>query len=125
MITLPGGAAADITLENFVWSDQFEWARVAQQIEPALNGAQHIENTLLTVGRPITLISSLEPAALFQKIENHMQSNMSSFVININGANYTVAWLHNPLAVTAKPHKQYSDAQPDNFIDVTLTLITV
>jgi len=121
MITLPG----DITLDNFIWSDKFNWSPVAQQIEPALNGAQHIENTLLTVGRPITLISNLESAVLFLKLDNHMKSNLDSFVIDINGTNYTVAWLHNPLAVTAKPHKHYSDAEPDNFIDVTLTLITV
>jgi hypothetical protein len=114
-----------LTLSNFIWSDQFNYASVAQQIEPALNGASHIENTKLTAGRPITLTSDIEPAALFKSILSHSDTTLDKFAININGTDFNVMWLYNPIAVTGKPHQSYSDSEPDYFQDIILTLVTV
>ncbi len=116
---------ATFTLTEFYWADEFEFSPVKQQQERALNGATHIESALVTTGRPITLKSDLESASLFVQLQNHANTNQDPFNLTINGTVYSVIWLHAPLAVTGKPFESFVDAQPDNFTDISLTLITV
>ncbi len=113
------------TLSHFIWRDQFAWSGVVQQQERALNGAPHIESTLIQVGRPITLVSDMETFTLFAQLQSHAVSNQTPFAIDINGTSYNVIWLHNPIAVAGEPVSQFSDDNPDHFKNVVLTLITV
>jgi hypothetical protein len=46
-------------LEDFLWTDRFSWSPVVQHIERALNGAQHVEPSVVSQGRPITLASAV------------------------------------------------------------------
>lgn len=115
---------SSITLTNFVWLDQYEFSGVVQQQERALNGAPHIENTLVSVGRPITLFSDIEDADLFKALQAHALANQAPFNMNINGTTHSVIWRHLPQAVSGKPIARFSDGEPEYFEKITLTLQT-
>jgi hypothetical protein len=113
------------SLPHFFWSDRFDFSGVVQQQERALNGALHIEHSLITTGRPITLHSDLEDADLFMQLQAHAAANQEPFTLSINGIDYNVAWLHKPIAVKGMPYPDYSDADPAYFENITLQLHTV
>ncbi|WP_440053377.1 hypothetical protein ACSLBF_10550 [Pseudoalteromonas sp. T1lg65] len=114
----------NIQLDNAVWTDEYDYQAVTEQTERALNGAQHIEKTLI-VGRPITIESVLEPAALYIALFEHSQTKLAEFVITIRGTSYTVVWNHNQKPVTGSPLQYFSDSTPTHFENITLRLKTV
>ncbi|MDK1288490.1 hypothetical protein [Pseudoalteromonas umbrosa] len=111
--------------DQFVWTDEFNYQSVAEQTERALNGAQHIEKTTIPVGRAITLWSQQESYDVFKALFDFAQSQLSAFQITIRGAIHTVVWDHTQQPVTGTEIKQYSDAPPDAFENVTLKFKTV
>lgn len=112
-------------LDEFVWANRFEWLGVVQTIERALNGAQQIENVVVSQGRPIVLTSAIETLQLFELLQTHAQSNQDPFVLSINGVNFDVVWHHENIAVSGTPILNFSDEDPTHFQDVKLSFITV
>ena len=112
-------------LDEFIWANRFEWVGVVQTIERALNGAQQIENVVVSQGRPIALTSSMEEFAVFEALQNHAASNQGAFTLTINGTAYNVVWHHESLAVSGEPVIDYSDVDPTHFQNVKLNFITV
>ena len=112
-------------LDNFVWSNKYDWTGVVQQKTRTLTGAMIIEPTKTAVGRPITLTSHLEKNAIFQTLKNHSMTETGQFTIDINGTQYSVVWLHENIAFSGKPISNYSDQEPDFFSDISLKLMTV
>ena len=110
-----------ILLDNFMWVDEFAAVPVAASEKRALNGAPHIEKTLLT-DRPATFYCQLVPAALFKQVLNHAQTQLESFALNVRGTNYTAVWEHAINPIAGEPLEAYTDAEPDYFSDVTLKL---
>lgn len=113
------------SLEHYVWQDRFSWSGIFQQEERALNGDQHIEPSVVTVGRPITLLRDVEEFAVFNTLHAHSIANQEAFMLTINGTDYNVIWIHRPLAVSGQPINNFSDADPTHFSEVKLTFITV
>ncbi|TMP23781.1 hypothetical protein [Pseudoalteromonas ruthenica] len=118
-------AFAGFSFSNMTWANRFAWSGVVQQYERGCNGAQHIESTLVDVGRPITFVGEVEPAGPILNVIEHSRTTLGPFTLTINGVNYQVKWHHNPVAVNATPLKNYSDADPDHFEKVELHFITV
>tara|TARA_B100002049_G_C16078812_1_gene376311 strand:- start:782 stop:1144 length:363 start_codon:yes stop_codon:yes gene_type:complete len=112
-------------LENFVWLNEFDYLPVAEQTELALNGAQHIEKTLIPLGRPIHLHSDMEQASAFKPIFEHAQTTLNAFEISIRGTVFNVVWDHSQKAVESTPHTHFSDAEPTHFTNINLRLKTV
>ena len=112
-------------LDNFVWLDEFDHVPVVEQTERALSGEQHIEKTRLPDGRPITLFSEMESAAVFKPLLLHAQTTLTAFEITVRGTVFNVVWDHSNKAVTSKPAVYFSNAEPTNFENITLRLKTV
>lgn len=115
---------SSFTLDDFLWVDRFEWSPVVQKIERALNGAQHVEPSVISQGRPITLATEILDFATFEALQTHASANQDVFTMTINGTNYDVLWLHQPKAVSGEDWEKYSDRDPEHMTDVTLTFIT-
>ncbi|CAM4177452.1 hypothetical protein [Pseudoalteromonas byunsanensis] len=114
----------NIQLDNAVWTDEYDYQGVAEQTERALNGAQHIEKTAI-VGRPITIESALEAAALYIALFEHSQTELAAFDITIRGTTFNVVWDHSQKPVTGSPLQYFSDSEPTHFENITLRLKTV
>ncbi|MEI8642734.1 hypothetical protein P4S60_10350 [Pseudoalteromonas sp. Hal040] len=112
-------------LDNFVWLNEFDYLPVVEQTERALNGAQHIEKTLVPLGRPIHLYSDFETASTFKPLLEHAQSTLDAFEISIRGTLFTVVWDHTQKAVESTPHTHFSDTEPTHFTNINLRLKTV
>ena len=112
-------------LDNFVWLNEFDYVPVAEQVERALNGAQHIEKTLIPKGRPINLYSDFEAASVFMPLHVHAQTTLTAFEITIRGTVFNVVWDHSQNPVEAVPHTHFSDAAPSHFQNINLRLKTV
>jgi hypothetical protein len=112
-------------LDNFVWLDEFDYLPVAEQTERALNGAQHIEKTLIPQGRAINLYSDFEAASVFNPLLVHAQTTLAAFEITIRGTLFNVVWDHSQKAVEAVPHAHFADAAPTHFQNINLRLKTV
>ncbi|WKD23720.1 hypothetical protein NDQ71_01045 [Pseudoalteromonas sp. KG3] len=113
------------SLDNFVWLNEFDYLPVAEQTERALNGAQHIEKTLIPQGRPINLYSDFEAASVFTPLYEHAQTTLTAFEITIRGTVFNVVWDHSQKAVEAVPHTHFSDSAPTHFQNINLRLKTV
>jgi len=113
------------SLDNFVWLNEFDYLPVAEQTERALNGAQHIEKTLIPAGRPIELYSDFEAANVINPLYQHAQTTLEAFAITIRGTAFNVVWDHTQKAVEATPHAHYADAAPMHFQNINLRLKTV
>ncbi|WP_304635542.1 hypothetical protein [Pseudoalteromonas sp.] len=112
-------------LDNFVWLNEFDYLPIAEQTERALNGAQHIEKTLIPLGRPIHLYSDLELASTFKPLFEHAQNTLDAFEISIRGTLFNVVWDHAQKAVECTPYAHFSDAEPTHFTNINLRLKTV
>ncbi|KAF7787201.1 hypothetical protein PRUB_a4080 [Pseudoalteromonas rubra] len=112
-------------LEQFVWTDEFNYLAVTEQSERALNGATHTEKTAIPVGRPITLQSDLESATIYKALFEHAKGTLTDFPISIRGTDYQVMWDHSQQPVTGTPVALFSDAESEHFQDVILKLKTV
>lgn len=113
-----------IELPHAVWTDEHDYQAVAEQTELALNGASHIEKTLLP-GRPITIESVLEAASSYIALFDHSRTTLTTFDISIRGTVYTVVWDHSKKPCTGSAVSYYSDAEPDFFENITLRLKVV
>jgi len=111
-------------LANYTWQNRFAWSGVFQQVERALNGAQHVEPTVVTQGRPITLTCAIEDFSVFNDLANHALATQTEFTLTINGTDFTVIWLHEPVAVNGEPVINFSDAEPSHMQNVKLNFIT-
>lgn len=112
-------------LDNFTWLDEIDYIPVAEQAERALNGAQHIEKTLIPLGRPINLYSDFEQASVVNPLLDHAKTTLDAFEITIRGMVFNVVWDHTQKAVEATPHTYFSDAAPTHYQNVNLRLKTV
>ncbi|TMO54087.1 hypothetical protein [Pseudoalteromonas phenolica] len=111
--------------EQFVWADEFAYTLIAEQKEYALNGAAHIEKTAKVADRPITLVSIIESADVFNELFNFGQTQLDPFIVNIRGSDYSVTFDHSEQPVIGQPIQIYSDTTPDFFENVTIKLRTV
>ncbi|KAA1165484.1 hypothetical protein EU508_00695 [Pseudoalteromonas fuliginea] len=112
-------------LDNFVWLDELDYSAVAEQSERALNGAQHIEKTIIPAGRSINLYSDFEAASVFNPLFEHANTTLSQFEITIRGTVFNVVWDHSQKAVEGTPHTHFSDSAPTYFQNINLRLKTV
>lgn len=113
-----------ITLENFVWQNQRTRSNVAAKERRAMNGALKVSVTKLNE-LPITLQADLEPAAIFEQLHAHSESNLGSFNLTVQGQTLSVRWDYTKGAVTGQPYRAYSDAAPDYYQNIQLFLVTV
>lgn len=120
MITL-----ASQQLPHAVWVNEYNYVGVAEHSERALNGAAHIEKTLIPNGQPITIISEMESAAVFSALLHHARNTLSAFTINIKNQPLEVVWAHEQGAIEGTPVANYSDNAPEHFTDIKLHLKTV
>ncbi|OUL59268.1 hypothetical protein [Pseudoalteromonas ulvae] len=125
MITLTNATAQTITLDQFVWRDEFAAFGIVEQTERALNGAPAIEKTAVSVGRPITLFSEMEDAALVEQLLSSANTELGTVTLNVRGTNIAATWDHAQSPVEVTPHQLYCDAKPNHFTQITLRFKTV
>jgi hypothetical protein len=119
---------------GLVWSDEFAWTPVAQNMDRTLTGALVIEEATKTAGRPITLTGSHAGAdytalvARGQAYRGFSSLNALKTALMASGATFTLT-LHDartftvvprqdadgPLSVESMPaYKDFAPADPDN-----------
>lgn len=58
MLTLFDGDATTITLpDSMEWVDEYDWTDVKQDIQPTVGGSLVVSESVVSAGRPITLVS--------------------------------------------------------------------
>ena len=118
--------ASNILLNNFTWLNEFEFFDVVQSLERALNGTPTIEHSVITNGRKITLVSSLEESELYKSLVQHSTENVGvSFLLNIHGIDYNVAWDYETAPTAAETLNSFSDESAAYAKNIKLSFITV
>lgn len=120
-VTLGGIALPD----DIVWLDEFAHQQVGQARERTLTGAQVIEETALTAGRPITLGGGVWVArSMVLALRTLAADAAETHTLDLRGDAYSVA-LVRPNPMTATPVVRYANPEAADFYDITLRLITV
>lgn len=130
MITLAGVELPG----DLEWLDEYDWSPVTQQIEPATDGALHIEESALLAGRPITLgpsgnsniwISRATADALRALlIVPRGQEDAMALVLE-DEREFNVLFRHGDKGMEARPVMYMAPSAPDDRYTLTLRLMAV
>lgn len=134
VITLSDGTTTLVLDPDLAWTDEFDWAQVAQAIERSLTGALIVDVGVLDAGRPITLAPPadnaawMSRAALAQLRTWEAMPNLA-LTINLRGTAFNVVFRrHDGLPIEAHPVVFVADPLPGGFGDwylVTLRFMEI
>ncbi|PSD34586.1 hypothetical protein C7E16_14460 [Acinetobacter radioresistens] len=119
--------------DGFLWSDEFDWNGIEQNIKPAIDGTPIIQEGKWKSGRPITLTADKNMAWL----KRHIVSQLKDFSL-LQGENFILAFEyphdrrqfnvkfhHAANAIEARPVKDHPSVSEDDYYNVTLRFIEV
>lgn len=120
MITLDG-----INLTNFVHANPYDYNPNVADLTYTASGGLLVELSTKLSGKPILLVSDMEPTALFEQVFNHANNNLNTFVLDLNGNATTVMWDFTKTPVSATPLQNFADNKPDYVTNINLHLIEI
>lgn len=124
MITLDG-----IELpQDLEWQDEFDWTPVAQDAERSLSGKLVVEESAMTLGRPITLFGGegacWVPRSLIVSLQA-LKVAGQVMTLDYHGTTYSVMWRHGDRPLEAKPVVRIRNPGDDHKYILTLRLMEV
>lgn len=126
MTTLSDGTTTLNLSDDLVWTDEFAWRPVAQQVDRSVTGALLIQTAALTAGRPITLASDATSGWLTRAQVDQMATWAAivgrTLTLVLRGTTYSVAF---SAAFDATPVVQYSDVLSTDHYTAIVRFITV
>ena len=119
--------------DGFLWSDEFDWKPVEQNIERAVDGALIVQEGKKKSGRPITLSASdgqgwIKRSSLsILKDWSALQAEQFTLVFEYphDTRQFNVIFNHAEGAIDAEPVKGFPTVSEDDFYKVTLKFIEV
>lgn len=118
-----------ITLsDGLLWSDEFDYTPVKQNIKTMLDGSQLIQEGVAQAGRPITLQGTeqrgwVKRSALEQLFAKLTIATPMALSLP-DGRSFNVRWRHNDKPIDAKSLQEICVPAPDQPYAVTLRLMT-
>lgn len=111
--------------DDLVWIDEFEWEPVAHSSKRALGGAQVIEETGLTGGRPITLGTDSQwvTRATLNALQVLRALPAQTHALTLRSQTFTVMFRRPALRAT--PVIEFADPVDDDQYAIQLFLMTV
>jgi hypothetical protein len=130
MTTLTDGTTTATFTDDVLWTDEFDFAPVAQKVGRTITGAQWVQEAALAAGRPITLQSGPDygpvPRTQMLNLQTLAALPNATLTLTLRSVAYTVAFFREGAKpVEAVSHIDYSDPlATDNYL-VTLRFMTV
>jgi hypothetical protein len=127
-----GGTTVELDPDLF-WSDEFAWSRVSQTVQPSINGALIVQQSVMqgNAGRPITLQpegddSAWVSRATLDQLKVWADTPLLTLTLaGLRGTSRSVMFRQQDGALDSRPVVHYSDVEgSDNYL-VTLRLMEV
>ncbi|MFC4161948.1 hypothetical protein [Chitinimonas lacunae] len=119
-----------IELPDLPWSDELNWAPIAQNVDYGLAGALIVQVGERRAGRPITLAGDdatnyCSRAVLLQLYQLASMPGKVMVLTLADGRRFDVMWRHGEGAIEARPIEHKIVQGPDDEYNVTLRFLTV
>lgn len=118
--------------DHLVWRDEYGWESTAQSLTYTLTGVAIIEYAQKKAGRPITLSTNkgqgLARRELVDRIRKRVEENPGAKMrLSLqDGRFFYVTWrCHDGLSVEAKSLTEVRDPKPDDWVELTIRLMTI
>ena len=117
--------------EDLIWSNEYDWSKVAQDVKKSLTGALIIQESSQAKGRLITLTGGIDFAwvtkATLDLIQAEIDTVDNTMILTINGQAYTVMFIRggNTSPMVAKQIEELSNPDADDFYSITLNFMEV
>ena len=117
--------------EDLIWSNEYDWSKVTQDVKKSLTGALIIQESSQSEGRLITLTGGTDFAwitkATLDLIQAEIDTVDNTMILTINGQAYTVIFIRagNTSPMVAKQIKELSNPDADDFYSITLNFMEV
>ncbi len=112
--------------QQLLWLNRDNEPAVVASKKPAMNGALHVQQTAITIGKKITLgtLESGLDTADFIDLQVHSASNLESFPLQVEGQTIQVMWDHTEGAAVTGEDVFQTIGGSDTKINVTLRFLT-
>lgn len=124
--------------DDLIWTDEFDWSPVGQQITVTSGGSLVVEETAMQAGRPITLEGGPDRGwmdrATLSQLQTLAAAPAASYTLTLNdGRQFNVAFRRQQVSslpgggapIKAQPVVDYSHVDDSDRYIVSLYLITV
>ena len=114
--------------DGFLWSDEFDWKPIEQNIESSVDGTPIIQEGKKKDGRAITLTAEKEMAWLprhvvsLLKTWSALQGEQFTLIFEYphDTRQFNVIFRHSDTAIEASPVKNHPTVSDDEYYNVTL-----
>ena len=128
---LTDGASITITIpDSLQWVDEYDWTTVAQDVQRNIGGGIVVSESVVTAGRPITLVSGVSvwiTKAVFDTLIAAMNIINKTYTLTVaDGTTYSVIFnRENGTPVIGAPIFRQNVRANEAFYTVTLRLMEV
>lgn len=115
----------EITLPpDLLWTDEFSWQPVGQQVEYSLTGALGIEESAKQAGRPMTLTGAAQRPIITALYALTTKAG-TDLTLTFNDIDYSVRFRHTDTALEAEGFYPLADPDDTFYYNFTLRLMQV
>lgn len=123
-----GGTSVDLV--DLLWSDEFAWQPVAQQVDRSITGALIVQASQMVAGRPVTLTGGSADRGWMSRdavLQCGAWAATAGQVMTLvwRGTTYSVIYRHQDGAIEASPVDPRTDDAADDDYRVTLRLMVI
>ncbi|MEB3753823.1 hypothetical protein [Acinetobacter sp. MD2(2019)] len=118
--------------DGFLWSDEFDWQPIKQQLDYAVDGTPIVQEGKKKGGRPITLLSKDASQGWIQRkylnqLHDWSIAQAEQFTLQFtyphDTRSFKVIFNHENTAFEATPVKEFPTVSEDDYYNVTLRLL--